>query len=317
MALEVQILRFFLNLFSISILIFFLSYSIYVIGVKKINEDAKIITVPLGSNLSIIKRDLINLNKFDKYFIDLTLKITSQFIKIHYGQFYINENINLLQLVKIITNYSNIDHKITLIEGWQEYQIIDYLKIFFKDKPIIEYENFIADSFIVKSANSFKELTDLMSISHDKLFKENTSKLIEKYSKKEIMIIASLVAKEALDDEDKKLVTSVILNRIEKNMKLQIDATVIYALTEGKKKFDRNLTFKDLKIKHPFNTYHIKGLPPSMISIVNTKTIEIVLENYKTNFLYYFFNYYEGRHIYSKTFKEHKRKLNEYRKKNQ
>ena len=316
MALEVQILRFFLNLFSLSVLIFFLFYSVYVIGFKKINEDAKIITIPLGSNLSIIKNDLNGLNKFDKYFIDLTLKISSQFVKIHYGQFYINENISLLQLIEILTNYSNIDHKITLIEGWQEYQITDYLNKFFNERPMINYENFIADSFIVKSANSFKELTYLMNLSYDRLFKNNTSKLIDKYSKKEIMIIASLVAKEAVNDDDKKLVSSVIMNRIEKKMKLQIDATVIYALTEGKKKFDRKLTYKDLKIKHPFNTYYIKGLPPSMISIVNTKTIEIVLENYKTDFLYYFFNYYENRHIYSKTFKEHKRKLNEFRKKN-
>ena len=313
---EVQILRFFLNLFSLSVLIFFLFYSVYVIGFKKINEDAKIITIPLGSNLSIIKNDLNDLNKFDKYFIDLALKISSQFVKIHYGQFYINENISLLQLIKILTNYSNIDHKITLIEGWQEYQITDYLNKFFNERPMINYENFIADSFIVKSANSFEELTYLMNLSYDRLFKNNTSKLIDKYSKKEIMIIASLVAKEAVNDDDKKLVSSVIMNRMDKKMKLQIDATVIYSLTEGKKKFDRKLTYKDLKIKHPFNTYYIKGLPPSMISIVNTKTIEIVLENYKTDFLYYFFNHYENRHIYSKTFKEHKRKLNEYRKKN-
>ena len=313
---EVQILRFFLNLFSLFVLIPFLFYSVYVIGFKKINEDAKIITIPLGSNVSIIKNDLIDLNKLDKYFLGLTLKLSSKFNKIHYGQFYINEKITFLQLIKILTNYSNIDHKITLIEGWQEYQISDYLRNFFKEEPIIKYENFIADSFIVKSANSFEELAYLMNLSYDRLFKKNTSKLMDKFSEKEIMIIASLVAKEAVNDDDKKLVSSVIINRIEKKMKLQIDATVIYALTEGKKKFDRKLTYKDLKIKHPFNTYYIKGLPPSMISIVNTKTIEIVLENYKTDFLYYFFNHYEKLHIYSKTFKEHKRKLNEYRKKN-
>ena len=68
-------------------------------------------------------------------------------------------------------------------------------------------------------------------------------------------------------------------------------------------------------MRHPFNTYHIKGLPTGMIGIVNTKTIEIVLENYKTDFLYYFFNHNENQHIYSKTFKDHKEKLNEYRKK--
>ena len=72
-------------------------------------------------------------------------------------------------------------------------------------------------------------------------------------------------------------------------MKLQIDATVIFALTNGNNELNRKLTFKDLKIDHKYNTYKYKGLPPSPISYVGTKTIEIVLENYKTEYLFYFF----------------------------
>ena len=72
----------------------------------------------------------------------------------------------------------------------------------------------------------------------------------------------------------KKKISSVIFNRLKKNMKLQIDATVLFALTNGEYDLDRNLTLRDLKINHPYNTYFIRGLPPKPIAYVGTKTID-------------------------------------------
>ena len=105
------------------------------------------------------------------------------------------------------------------------------------------------------------------------------------------------------------------MNRLQKRMKLQIDATVIYALTDGEYDLERSLSLNDLKLKHPYNTYNIKGLPPSPISYVGTKTIDIILENYKSNYLFYFYNNNLNKHVFSENYKEHLNKLNEYRKK--
>ena len=98
-------------------------------------------------------------------------------------------------------------------------------------------------------------------------------------------------------------------------MKLQIDATVLYAITDGKYNLDRNLLLNDLKIDNPYNTYINYGLPPNPISFVGTKTIDIIFENYKTDYLFYFFNKSLDKHVFSKTYEEHRNKLNEYRKK--
>ena len=70
-----------------------------------------------------------------------------------------------------------------------------------------------------------------------------------------------------------------IKNRLKKNMKLQIDATVIYSLTEGKRDLDRKLTYDDLRIENPYNTYKNFGLPPGPISYVGYKTIELIFDN--------------------------------------
>ena len=98
-------------------------------------------------------------------------------------------------------------------------------------------------------------------------------------------------------------------------MKLQIDATVLYAITNGKYNLNRKLLLSDLKFDNPYNTYMYKGLPPKPISYVGRQTIDIIFENYNTDFLFYFFNNSLKRHIFSKTFEEHKDKLNEFRNK--
>ena len=136
---------------------------------------------------------------------------------------------------------------------------------------------------------------------------------MKQYSFDELLIIGSLLEKEGKDDFDKKVIFSVIQNRLKINMKLQIDASTIYALTNGKYDLTRGLKLNDLKIEHPYNTYFIKGLPPNPISYVGKKTMELIFENYKSEYLYYFYNSIFKKHIYSKNFEEHKRKLSDYR----
>ena len=128
------------------------------------------------------------------------------------------------------------------------------------------------------------------------------------------MVIGSLLEKEGLDANDKRKISSVIFNRLNKKMKLQIDATVLYAITNGEYNLDRNLLLSDLKIIHPYNTYINKGLPPKPISYVGRKTLDIIFENHKSDFLFYFFNKSLNKHIFSKSYENHKSKLNEYRK---
>ena len=131
----------------------------------------------------------------------------------------------------------------------------------------------------------------------------------------EILIIGSLLEKEGIDYQDKKKIYSVIMNRLKLNMKLQIDATVIFSLTGDKRDFDRKLTYDDLKIQNPYNTYMNFGLPPGPISYVGHKTIELIFEDYKKDYLFYFYNYFVNKHIFSLNYKDHLERLNEYRSK--
>ena len=106
----------------------------------------------------------------------------------------------------------------------------------------------------------------------------------------DIIIIASLVEREAKLASDRPLVASVILNRVEIGMKLDIDATIQYALGyQGKEKtwWKKELTSNDLAFESPYNTYQNPGLPPTAIANPGLAAIKAVVEAPKTDYLYY------------------------------
>ena len=308
-------LRFCLILFSIFLL---LIYFIYLFNFKIIKLDEQIINIKKNESIyNIVDRFTKNENYlYQKIYLLSSILSNNYNQKINYGKFKINKNPSFVDILKIITKESNVDYRLTIVEGWERYQLDKYLSFYYPDYNKISYSALIADTYIINSSNSFIELKSFLESTKDKFFQRHKdNKLLQKYGSSKILIIASLVEKEAKNNEDKPLISSVIFNRLNNNMKLQIDATVISAITKGKYKLDRSLTYDDLKIKDTLNTYVIAGIPPEMISYVGKKTVEIILENHKSDFLFYFYNILEKKHIFSKNYKGHRKKLHEYRKK--
>jgi peptidoglycan lytic transglycosylase G len=113
------------------------------------------------------------------------------------------------------------------------------------------------------------------------------------------LIIASLVESEVLLDEERPVVSSVIRNRIDIGMKLDIDATVLYALgTRDISKFDR-------EVDSPYNTYTVNGLPPTPISAPSRASLEAAAIPATTDYLYYVLSDTEGHHAFAATLEEH------------
>ena len=320
MDLEGLILRYYLKVFSIFlfVIIFFIFYSHYILN-KKNYFSVNIINISKNEDIeSILYKNFVNLNYFDfvtfKYFyrINAYLNINN----IHYGDFYVKNEISFLEFLDVISKPSNILNKLTIVEGWSEKDLNNELAKYFKDFDSIDYDEILADTYYFSKNEDFSKFIErLKSFKKKYLIKNNGNKFFQKYDYKDLLIIGSLVEKEGLGNLDKMKISSVINNRLEKNMKLQIDATVVYAITNGAFDLNRNLKFKDYKFKHPYNTYIITGLPPSPIAYVGTNTIDIILKNYKSDFLFYFYNNALNKHIFSRNFDEHKKKLNDFRQK--
>ena len=123
------------------------------------------------------------------------------------------------------------------------------------------------------------------------------------------LVIASLIEKEVKIDEERPIVASVIYNRLARGQKLQIDATVVYALGEVP---DR-LLLSDLEIDSPYNTYLIDGLPPTPIAGVRLLSLEGAASAAETDFRYFVVVAEDGTHGFSTTLEEHNQKVEQAR----
>lgn len=122
----------------------------------------------------------------------------------------------------------------------------------------------------------------------------------------EILTIASLVEREVVVDEERALVAGVIYNRLSNPMRLQIDATVQYALDTPKAR----LSLSDLEINSPYNTYKIDGLPPGPIASPSIASIEAALYPADTKYLFYVTKKDGSQtHLFAETFKEHQKNI--------
>jgi len=116
----------------------------------------------------------------------------------------------------------------------------------------------------------------------------------------EVVIVASLIEREARVEEDRRKIASVIYNRMKKGMRLQIDATVQYALPKHKPR----LTYEDYEYESPYNTYLNDGLPPTPIASPGLASLEAALRPAKTKFLFYIAVDEEGHHRFTETYDE-------------
>jgi UPF0755 protein len=114
----------------------------------------------------------------------------------------------------------------------------------------------------------------------------------------QVVIVASLVEKEAASHEEKPLIASVIYNRMRKDTPLQIDATIQYALKRPK----ANLSLADLKVDSPYNTYENKGLPPGPICSPGRESLLAALNPANTNYLYYVLEDNAEKHFFTKSY---------------
>lgn len=131
-------------------------------------------------------------------------------------------------------------------------------------------------------------------------------------TRKDVLIMASIIEKEAGNDDERPMVAGVFINRLNKGMKLQADPTVAYAITEGQNRLTRKLTKTDLRISSPYNTYHIHGLPKGPICCPGKKSIMAAVRPAKTKALYFVVDG-NGGHVFSNTLKDHNHHVSNFR----
>ena len=288
-----------------------------------INQSDKLIEVKKGDTFFNIAQTLKenSIIKSKSLFI-LLVKLTGQSRNLKTGFYQFNKARNMYSIIKALTRGSIASRAITIPEGYNIFQIAGILD----KKKIVKSNNFLRASGDRKILNKFNikgntaegflypdtyyipyntPAEKIIEIKINNFFNHINSPYLEKMKNKyssieKAVILASLVEWEARTDFERPIIAGVFLNRIKKNMNLQSDATVCYAIS----KHNRRLFFKDYKTISPYNTYIHKGLPPTPICNPSEKSILAVIYPAKTDFLY-FVSMRNKMHYFSSTYNQH------------
>ncbi|NLK65296.1 MAG: endolytic transglycosylase MltG [Tissierellia bacterium] len=302
-------------------------------GLKAVdlNDNSPILVeIPSGSTTNdiaeiLFENDLISNIRTFKYYAEKT----GSDAKLKAGSYVLSRNMNADELINSLIKggSSGNTYNVTIIEGLTNEDMaealskqteLDYDKFielmespdifkdefeFLKDTSLSNLQGYLMpDTYNVYVNSSEEDIIRVLLKQFDEFYineikprMENTSLTFD-----EVINLASIVEKEALLDEERDEVAKVFLNRLDINMKLQSCATVNYANGVWKER----LTYEDIEIDSPYNTYIIEGLPPTPINSPGKVSIISVLEPADVDYLF-FVAKGDGSHYFSNTYDEH------------
>ncbi|MGB1361014.1 MAG: endolytic transglycosylase MltG [Alphaproteobacteria bacterium] len=234
------------------------------------------------------------------------------------GEYKISKNDNPINILINVDNHKVFYRKIKILEGSTIRELVQNIE---QNKYLTGKVHIPNDTLIFADTYYFERGTKVSKLLEDikKVFSEKSNQIWQSRDKsvpvkdiKQAYILASIIEKETGQISEQKIVSSVFVNRLNKNMKLQSDPTVIYAVTNGLSKMDRPISKKDLRTKSPYNTYYVRGLTPTPIAIVGISAFKASLNPENTNYLYFVANG-QGGHNFAKTLKQHNKNVRFYR----
>jgi UPF0755 protein len=224
------------------------------------------------------------------------------------GEFRLSQAMSLDKIIETLSHGSE-DYWITFTEGLR---VEEYAQKLAEKAAINEAEFIVAakahegklfpDTYLIPQTASAENIVELLTQTFTAKSPTQDPRTI---------IIASLIEREAKHAEDRALVSSVIHNRLDIGMALQVDATVQYVLGKKGNWWPKDLTREDLAVESPYNTYKYPGLPPKPIANPSLASLEAALKPAQTDYLYYLSDN-NGINHYAATLEEHQQNIEQY-----
>ncbi|RTK92341.1 MAG: endolytic transglycosylase MltG [Rickettsiales bacterium] len=283
--------------------------------------DKKIVIIKPQSSIHEIS-NLLEKESVIKYrlIFELCGKIYSLFHPLKSGEYEFTAGITPYQVLVKLSSGTSIVRRLFIPEGTTTHEIIT--KINSDDRIFGRIISPIPEGYLMPSTYFYSygdqkekiidqmraEMSRALDMAMLKLSSDSTLK-----TRMDVLIMASIIEKEAANDLERAIIAGVFINRLKLGMKLQADPTVIYAITEGKYKLNRPLTRTDLQTDSPYNTYKAKGLPPTPICCPSLASIMAAVMPAKTDALYFVANGL-GTHSFSSNLNDHNINVQKYRK---
>jgi UPF0755 protein len=298
--------------------------------------DAVDVYIPTGSNYEMLRRQLMQLVKDIENF-DFTAQRKGYVDKVKPGRYRLRRGMNSNQLVNSLRGGNlavnvtfNNQETLALLAGRISNQIeADSLSLLkaMTDSTFLLSRNMTPDQALsLYIPNTYKfywntsavEFRNRMAEEFDRFWTENRKELAKKLDLNplEVIALASIVQKETAKVDERPRVAGVYLNRLKRNIALQADPTVIFAIKHHSGNFEqviKRVLYKDLELDSPYNTYKYSGLPPGPIFMPDISSIDAVLNPEAHNYIFFVADTSNfGYHIFAETLAQHNRNKGQY-----
>lgn len=291
------------------------------IPVNSQDKSQKIFVIEKGQGVREISSNLKTEGLIkDSIVFFIVTKIYSYDKKIEAGDFRLSPSMSAKEIAENLT-HGTLDVWVTIPEGKRAEEVTEILK-----EKLPTYDNtwinklrenegyLFPDTYLFPKDTDINLIISIMKNNFDNKFNSVINEKTTNLTNNQTVILASLVEREAKMDKDRPLVASVIYNRLNINMKLDIDATLQYMLgyqPNEKRWWKKSLTNADKQINSPYNTYNNPGLPPAPISNPGIASLRAALNPSKTDYLFYISDV-NGINRYAETLEGHNTNIQKY-----
>ena len=303
----------------------------------RVNEPALFVVEPGSSAIAVVKK-LTAKDYADtpEVIAKLWLRIDEQARAVKAGTYQLTPDMSLLDALYLFSRNEEFQFQVGLVEGFTLKQWLSVLAsapslqqdIASTDAVMELVEGidgfaidaypeglFLADTYHYTAGTRVSEIlkrANRLMVNYLASEWEQRQPGLPYESPYDVLIMASIIEKETAVADERPLIAGVFINRLQKNMRLQTDPTVIYGLGDT---FDGNLTRQHLREKNAYNTYTVAGLPPTPIAMPGKPAIDAALHPAITDALY-FVSRGNGTHVFSATLEQHNQAVNEYQRNN-
>ena len=281
---------------------------------------ATVVVIPKGEGLSAIadrmEREGVIADR--RIFVASALYFRAQ-DKLKAGEYAIKRSASIREVLDTLVEGKALLYSVSVPEGLTSYQIVERLKAapeLTGPVPLVPSEgSLLPDTYRFAKGTSREELLLRMQNEQkkfiDKIWTSRVAGLPVK-TPQEAVTLASIVEKETGRADERPRVAAVFVNRLRSNMRLESDPTIIYGLAGGKATLGRGILRSEMEQTTPYNTYRIKGLPPTPIANPGRAALEAVLKPAKTNDLFFVADG-TGGHAFAEKFDDHQRNVTKWR----